>query len=173
MIKTIAVILGFQAVWFASAFGVAKDLWILPLIVGLLYIGWMIYSFENKISMIRFMMLSATLGFVADSLLSISHFMQFNATYHPPLENIQPWWMSLLWIAFAASFVDSFAWLHKKPKLAMVLGAIFGPVAYFSGQQLGAIASISKIGLILLGIMWSLIMLIMLKLATRYSLIKN
>jgi len=48
--------------------------------------------------------------------------------------------MAALWFNFAMLVSISLAWLKGKYLLAAVLGGLAGPVAYWGGEKLGALA---------------------------------
>ena len=173
MFRTILIIVGFQIVWFACAFGAAKELYYLPCIAGFLMIAGVVLSTPDKKSLLVFMVWTMVLGFLVDTVLLQHQFIQFKSLNPYPFNLYQPWWMSILWASFASSFSASFQWLANKYRLAAVLGAVFGPVAYYSGSQLGAIAPISEQGLVLVGLFWLISMPIMVWLSFRTTILIN
>jgi hypothetical protein len=50
-----------------------------------------------------------------------------------------PPWMAALWFNFAMLFSISLAWLKGRYVLAVLIGGVFGPLAYWGGEKLGAI----------------------------------
>jgi hypothetical protein len=48
-----------------------------------------------------------------------------------------PLWLVCLWLLFASTVFHSMAWLQVKMPLAVVFGAIFGPLSYVTGARLG------------------------------------
>lgn len=77
-------------------------------------------------------------GAVGDSLLSVGGLV----AYAPDLTGGQlaPVWILLLWAWFACALHHPLAFLRERPALAALLGAISGPVAYFGGVRLDAVA---------------------------------
>ncbi|MFZ4576674.1 MAG: DUF2878 domain-containing protein, partial [Phycisphaerales bacterium] len=49
-------------------------------------------------------------------------------------------WFVALWANFATTLNSSLAWLNGKLWVAVVFGAIGGPLAYYGGQKIGAAA---------------------------------
>ncbi|MFT4608664.1 MAG: hypothetical protein ACI9V8_001637 [Urechidicola sp.] len=47
-----------------------------------------------------------------------------------------PIWMVCLWVLFAATFMHSLAWLSRYCWLAVIVGAVFGPMSYWAGIKL-------------------------------------
>ena len=156
-------ILGFQAVWFSCAWGISHHYPLLPLIVSLVYLNSYIAKQSPKKSAYLFLLRILLYGFLLDSTLGVLGFIVFEAAYPKPIEWLQPWWLSLLWLSFAASAKASFFWLEKRLPLAVLLGAISGPFAYFSGQKLGVFIFIDIFGYALLAIGYAIVMYLMMK----------
>ncbi len=69
---------------------------------------------------------------------------------------IAPAWLVVLWPSVAAAMAPagSLGWLARRPILAVLVGAIAGPIAYDAGARLGAI-SLDRGRLFLIGVAWS------------------
>ena len=52
-------------------------------------------------------------------------------------------WFVALWAGFATTLNSSLAWLNAKLFVAVLFGAVGGPLAYYGGQRIGA-ASVSE-----------------------------
>ncbi len=169
MLKTILSIVGFQIVWFACAYGASHEIWYVPCIAGLLYMSCIFIWSPHKKGLAQFVLSCLLLGFLVDTILLQHQFVVFNNLNPYPLNLYQPLWMMILWAAFAGSFTASFSWLKNKYILAALLGGIFGPIAYYSGSQFGAIEPISALGLFLVGLLWLVSMPIMLRLSLRFT----
>ena len=156
-------ILGFQAVWFSCAWGISHHYPLLPLLVSLVYLNSYISKQSPKKPAYLFLLRILLYGFLLDSTLGLLGFIVYESAYPKPLDWLQPWWMSLLWLSFAASAKASFFWLEKRLPLAVVLGAISGPIAYFSGQKLGAFIKLDTPGYAVLSFGFAVIMYLTIK----------
>ena len=157
-------ILGFQAVWFACAWGVSNNYPLLPLIVSLVYINsYMSKQTHKKIAYVYVLKIFA-MGFLLDTLLGLLGFISFKSPYPTPFEFFQPWWLSLLWMSFAASSKASFSWLKDKPNILVILGAISGPFAYYSGLKLGSFNVLNFLAYPILAAGFASIMFLMMRL---------
>lgn len=68
-----------------------------------------------------------------------------------------PLWIVGLWLAFACTLNVSMRWLQGRWWLALILGAIFGPLAYLGAEKLDAVQLIEgNTTLILLAVGWGL-----------------
>jgi len=52
---------------------------------------------------------------------------------------LAPYWIIALWALFAAQFNTTYGWLTKRPAIAVVLGAVAGPLSFHAGARLGAL----------------------------------
>lgn len=55
-----------------------------------------------------------------------------------PLAQWAPVWILALWALFATLVRGPLSWLHGRPVLAAVLGAVSGPLSYLAAVRLGA-----------------------------------
>lgn len=79
--------------------------------------------------------------------------------YHDAMSSFIPLWMFSLWMAFSCTLDVSLRWLQKKPLLAFVLGAVFGPLAYWGAMRLGVIElPYSTVSLAWVAIEWAVLM---------------
>ncbi len=156
-------ILGFQAVWFACAWGISHHYPLLPLIVGMVYLNTYITKQTHKKIAYLFLLKVLAMGFFLDSLLGLLGLISFQSPYPEPLKFLQPWWLSILWLSFGASAKASFSWLKNKPKLMLVLGGVFGPLAYYSGLQLGSFYFVEFLAYPILAVGFASIMFFMMK----------
>ena len=99
---------------------------------------------------------AAVMGLVLDSALAASGQVRFASAGSLP---IAPFWMFALWITFATTLNHSMLWLMRRPVVAAIGGAVFGPLAYLAGAKLGALTLPSPvIALPLLAVAWMAVM---------------
>jgi hypothetical protein len=129
--------LGFQAVWLSAVYGAAAGrTWLGP--VGA--VNWLgVYSWltgRPKLE-IRIALTAIVLGLAIDTLL-------IGAGAYTPQgliggRPVTPPWMLALWVNFGTLINGGLSWLQGRYLLGAVLGAWGGPLAYYSGQRLGAL----------------------------------
>ena len=57
------------------------------------------------------------------------------------LDFMAPLWMILMWPLFATTLNLSMRWMKAlSPLLVAIIGALFAPLAYYAGNQLGAVS---------------------------------
>jgi len=127
-------VIAYNLVWVACVWGAAKgNEWIGPL-VALVTVAGHIGASQHRLSESKLIALLAVIGLVIDSALMHAGILQFiDAGFLVPL------WFAALWPAFATLLNTALTWLRGRTLLAVVFGAIGGPLAYYSGAKLGAL----------------------------------
>lgn len=92
---------------------------------------------DGRMQELALVLASAGFGFLVDSALVLGGVIAF-PTY-AWLGYPSTLWMACLWLMFAMTLRHSLGWLRSQYVLAAVLGALFGPLAYWAGSKLGAI----------------------------------
>ncbi|HWR87050.1 MAG TPA: DUF2878 domain-containing protein, partial [Acidiferrobacterales bacterium] len=81
-----------------------------------------------------------------------------------------PHWIVALWMLFAITLNVSLGWLKQRLFVAMLFGAIGGPLAYLGGAKLGALSfAAPTAALIALTIGWALFTPLLVMLARRFD----
>jgi len=123
----------YQATWVAAVAGAGRGLWWPGLIVlaafALLQLGLGPWRRADACLLVGV----SLLGFVLDSTFVQLGLMQFQAPV--PWPGFAPVWMVALWTSFALTLNHSLAFLHGRPVLAAVLGAIGAPAAYWAAAS--------------------------------------
>lgn len=95
---------------------------------------------------LRFVIALGFFGWMMDGLLNSLGFIRFYKGAELPVEWLSsgvmiwmwpPWWLLAIWLGFASTVRYSLRPLLKKPWIAGILGAIFGPGTYFAGVKFG------------------------------------
>ena len=77
-------------------------------------------------------------------------------------------WMVTLWLGFAATLRHALGWIRGRYLLGAILGAVAGPLAYWSGSKLGAVV-LTQTGssLLMVALEWAVAMPLLLLLVAR------
>lgn len=137
--------LAFQAAWFVVVGGAARgSLWIGPVVVAaLVALHLALVPPCERLRQLAYVALAGLLGALLDSLLKA-----IDATAYPTSYGadsawptwLAPLWIAALWTAFATLPRFSLGWLRGRHVLAAVLGAVGGPLSFFAGTRMGAVA---------------------------------
>jgi uncharacterized protein DUF2878 len=99
---------------------------------------------------------AALIGITLDSALHYFGVLQFS--------NVTGWgvplWLASLWLLFATTLNRSLRWLQTRPLLAALCGALFAPLSYWAGAQIGtaSFGIATTIALTVLTAAWSLLL---------------
>ena len=137
-LRVIIELVGFQVVWLACAFGASQGLaW--PGVVAAICV--VCTQVARSASWRRALALVVGVGIMGagiESGLVRAGFILYNADW--PGNDLAPVWTVALWAAFATILNAMRAVLGENPYLkAFVVGALIGPVSYFSASRLGAL----------------------------------
>ena len=75
-------------------------------------------------------------GTLIDSVQAFSGVLVFLSGYWT--QWVVPFWITVMWLQFATLFHFALSWLSGRYFLSAVLGSIGGPLAYLTGERLGA-----------------------------------
>jgi hypothetical protein len=112
-------------------------------------------------------MLSAiAFGVVADSLLVFLGWVSYpNGTW---AAGFAPYWILAMWALFATTLNVSMRWMRGRFLVAVLMGAVGGPLSYLAGERLGAMQFMEPmLALAGLAILWAVSMPALVALATR------
>lgn len=80
-----------------------------------------------------------------------------------------PVWILGLWLAFSTILNVGLRWMHGRYLVAILFGAIGGPLAYMGAEKLGAVILHGNSSYIVLSIGWAIITPVLLSIAARFD----
>ncbi len=125
--------LGWLACVLAAAAG--RPLWGVAGVVGLL--GLHLLIAPQPLRDLRLVAAFGAVGLVVDSTNALLGVFTFAAPVVPAW--LCPPWLAAIWALFAIVPHGFLGWLLDRYRLAALLGAVAGPMAYWGGAQMGAI----------------------------------
>lgn len=138
----------FQGAWFAAVLGAAGGRpWLGPAAVALVVAIHLVLT-DNRPGETKLLLAAGILGFLFDTALVATG--TFLPVQHLLPRPFSPPWMVSLWLNFAATLNVSLAWLRGRYLLAVLFGAVGGPLAYYGGARLGATEALPTTGAILI-----------------------
>ena len=159
-------LLVFDAAWFMTVKGAAMGLpWLGP-VVTLAVLAHHLGTSSQWLAELRLAAFALFLGFLTDSLLLATGWIAYpNGQWIPGLA---PFWIIMMWALFATTLNVSMRWLHGRPRLAALLGAVGGPVSYLTGAKIGAMTFVNTApAIVALAIAWGVAMPLLMQVATR------
>lgn len=153
-----ATLVAYQAVWFVAVMGAGRGLaW--PGVAGaLLFMAWRFGVSKARTLEGRLVGIALAVGLLFDAVLVWTRVASYAAPWPWPEA---PAWLTALWMAFALTIVPLFGYLHARPWLAALFGAVGGPIAYLGaarGWQAVEFARPEWRALALLAIEWGVAM---------------
>jgi len=158
----------FEAAWFACILGVAhgQPAWGTAAVVAA--IVWHVAISARPATELALAGLLAAIGLVAESLVVAQHHVVYPAGQ--PLAWLAPYWLVALWAEFAIALNVTLRWLKRKPVVALLLGALFGPLSFLGGVRLGAARFVDQpAALLTLACMWAVLMPLAMWLSDRFD----
>lgn len=165
--KTLSVLVGFNACWFACVLPAAYGLPYVGPIVVLMFSAAVLSMSRNYMGDALLVAAGVVFGYVLDSALVLIGAFTFppGASWGAPTT----WWMVAMWVNLATAMPVLFRWMIGRPFVAAVFGLLGGPSAYYSGEKLGAIELGDNLvfAMIAVGVGWALTMPLGVKLMQR------
>ena len=166
-----ACLIGYQMVWFCAVIGAEHGLPWPGLMSMLIYASIQLGLMRNFKTHFSLMAAAIVMGCLVDGGLAYSGLAHYRAPW--PSASFAPLWIVSLWATFSLTFTISLAYLQKRLWVAVLFGAIGGPVAYMSasrGFHVVTFSDPSWHGLFWLGTGWAIATPILAWIAGRSSL---
>lgn len=157
----------FNAAWFACVLGAAKGVaWLPPLGVAVSVGIYMAAFSRDRMADLKLFAGSLAIGFGAETVLAASGLVRLESAL--AVAWIAPPWIVLMYANLATTLHVSLSWMKGRWILCAVFGLLGGPLAYFSGSRLGAIAFDNlAVGLAAVGVAWAIAFPLMVLVAER------
>jgi len=156
----------FQLAWFACVLGAAKAMPWAGVGVTLIILGWHFYHAKQAKPEIALMLTALFTGAIFDQSMLTLQLIEYQA--HGWNTSLVPVWILALWLAFASTLNVSLAWMHDRYLIAVLFGAVGGPLAYLAAEKLGAV-TVSNSAYIALAIGWGVITPLLVCTAKRHN----
>jgi hypothetical protein len=141
--KSLASFLLFNGAWFLVVAAAARgDVWLgvwLYAAVIAVHLALLVPRGERSRELVYVLAVGAV-GLVLDTGLHAVGATNYPASSAAWPYLVVPPWIVSLWAGFATIVRHSLAWLRGRHVLAALLGAVGGPLSYFGGSRLGAVA---------------------------------
>ena len=158
----------FQAGWFACVLGAAYGWpWIGTAAVAAI-IAWHLCNAVQPAQEAKLIVLALLIGALWDSVLVMLGWIVYSAG--TLVAGAAPHWILALWALFATALNVSMRWLKQRLWLAVLLGAVCGPLSYWGALRLGAVQFVDPLRIVIaLALGWGLIMPALMLLSRRYD----
>jgi hypothetical protein len=126
----------FQLAWFAAVLAAARGWVLLSALAPLAVAALGLWQAEDRRPELKLIGIAVLVSLVGDSLVLAMGRSVFAA--HWPISWLPPLWVIALWMGFATLANTALRWFRDHLLLVGVLGAVFGPLTYYGGAELGA-----------------------------------
>ena len=154
MVQVVNVCL-YQMGWFSCVLGAAWRFPWLGMSIALCLVCCHFWLAADRATQFKLALTATGIGLLIDSV------QLWSGSFVFPQGSIVEWlpppWMAVLWMQFATTMRYSMIWLSKRYALGAILGLLGGPLAFFAGEQLGAIQFLSPriANYAILGCLWA------------------
>jgi hypothetical protein len=158
----------YEAAWFACICGVAHGhpSWGTAAVVAA--IAWHVAISARPSSELALIVILCAIGLVAESLVVAQRNVAYPAGQ--PVSWLAPYWMVALWGEFGIALNVTLRWLKRKPWLAALLGAVFGPLSFMGGVRMGGARFVDEAAaLVTLVVMWAVLMPLVMWLSDHFD----
>lgn len=108
------------------------------------------------------------IGLIVESFMAWLGFVKYS--HGQPVAWLAPYWLVALWGEFAIAPNVTLRWLKRRPVLAALLGAVFGPLSFLGGVRLGGASFVDEPrALVTIAIEWLLLMPLVMALSDRFD----
>ena len=158
----------FQVGWlFTVLLGASHYHWLAPL-VSLLTVALHLYQSPQAGQELRLVLLALAIGLLWENLMTLTGVVVY--THGQWFGSFAPLWIVAMWASLATTLNLSLRWLHGRPTLALLLGALGGPLAFLAGERLGAVSFPDPMtAMLVLAMGWALLFDLLFRLARHYD----
>jgi hypothetical protein len=169
-------LIGYQIVWFSAVIGAGRGLWWSGVIAAamfiLLHLAFARQSRAGRAVDFKLLALAILIGALLDGTIATSGLARYAPNGMTLPSGGAPLWILSLWASFALTLRHSMTFLLGRPTVALVFGAIGGPLAYLGaarGWQAITFAEPRWMALLVLAIGWGIAVPLLTMLAYRWS----
>lgn len=126
----------FQAGWFICVLGAANESGNLAVLITFSLVLLHLLTNQRKVETGILIITISILGWAWDSILVQADLFNYSGVLS---SDVAPLWIAAMCAIFTTTIDSSMKWLERRYFMALILGAIFGPLAYYSASKLGAV----------------------------------
>lgn len=163
----------FQIAWFACVLGAARYMPWLGVFVTVIIVAWHLYQAKQAKPEVILLCIALVIGAAFDQLMHSTQLLTYQA--HGWSNDLVPAWILALWAGFVTALNVSLRWMRNKDLrqrwlIAVLFGAIGGPLAYAAAERLGAVTlNYMPNSYLALSLGWAIITPLLLVLAEKFD----
>ncbi len=157
----------FQLAWFSCVIGAAKGIPWLGVLISIYVLGLHVYQAKQAKQELLLALSVLLIGAISDqAMLSFRLIDYLNNGWSNALV---PVWILALWLGFSTILNVSLRWMKGRYLIAVIFGAVGGPLAYFSAEKIGAVILHGQNSYIALAILWAVITPLLLVISSYFD----
>lgn len=157
----------FQLSWFACVIGASKAMPWVGVAITAVVVAWHIMQAPQKKPEIILTLICLLIGAVFDQAIVSSELITY--MHHGWSTALVPAWILAMWLAFSTLLNVGLRWMRGLYIVAILFGAIGGPLAYMGAEKLGAVILHGNNSYIVLSLGWAIITPLLLAIAARFD----
>ena len=158
----------FQIGWFACVIGAAKQMPWLGVATVLAIVIWHLTQAKQAKKELQLLIIALVIGGTFDQIMLNHQLITYQA--HGWSSMLVPVWILALWAEFVTVLNVSLRWMKGRWLVAVLFGAIGGPLAYMGAEKLGAVTlNHLPISYVALSIGWACLTPLLLKLSQKFD----
>lgn len=158
----------FEIGWFACIIGAAKQMPWLGVATVFAIVTWHLTQAKQVEKELQLLLIALVIGGTFDQIMLNHQLISYEA--HGWSSMIVPVWILALWAEFVTVLNVSLRWMKGRWLMAVLFGAIGGPLAYIGAEKLGAVTlNHLPISYIALSIGWACLTPLLLKLSQKFD----
>lgn len=158
----------FKIGWLASVFTAAASIPAAGVAVVATVAAIHILRTDNRHGEAQLLLFAALVGLGWESALVTLGLVEYGVA--SPIPGIAPYWIVAMWVLFATTLNGALRWLRNSMLVAVLFGAIGGPLSFFAGQKAGAVFFPDPaLSLFVIGAGWAVLLPLLVRLAARIA----
>ncbi len=158
----------FQIGWFACVIGAAKQIPWLGVATVVAIVAWHLTQAKQAKKEVQLLIIALVIGGTFDQIMLNHQLITYQA--HGWSSMLVPVWILALWAEFVTVLNVSLRWMKGRWLIAVLFGAIGGPLAYMGAEKLGAVTlNHLPISYIALSVGWACLTPLLLKLSQKFD----
>lgn len=159
--------------WFACVIGAAKQMPWLGVAVVFAVVIWHLIQANQPKRELALLLIVLVIGGTFDQILLNHQLISYEShgwMNNPQMNFIVPVWILALWAEFVTILNVSLRWMRDRWLIAVLFGAIGGPLAYMGAAKLGAVTlNMIPASYIALSIGWAILTPLILRLSAKFD----
>ena len=158
----------FQIGWFACVIGAAKQMPWFGVATVLAIVIWHLTQAKQAKKELQLLIIALVIGGTFDQIMLNHQLITYQA--HGWSSMLVPVWILALWAEFVTVLNVSLRWMKGRWLVAVLFGAIGGPLAYMGAEKLGAVTlNHLPISYVVLSLGWACLTPLLLKLSQKFD----